>query len=246
LELQTRRKHLLNLLHQYLVNDIFPKNYDYSGQRKPCFIDKDGAICAVGYLVEQTAGREVAEKINSKYKYEELLAMNDETLDNWILSSGLTKEECAMIQPAYGGPGPGPAPTPVYENNNITSAYGISSSVLGGVNLSLSTINGMQIWKGATKRTVPIIGLIAGAGQIVLGAAKFPKDQIGWNGTTYTNENQKKLSMINIGLGTTTMISAWNLITNNKNKEKATTWNVYSFPTQNNNMGFAFGIKRKF
>lgn len=101
---KTKRTHLLDLLNDYWYAGIFPKNFDYPGQRIPCFIDKDGRICAVGYLIEQTAGRAVAEKINSQFKYHELLDMNDEMVDSWIASSGLTKEECAMIQPEYGDP----------------------------------------------------------------------------------------------------------------------------------------------
>ena len=238
-DLKTKRNHLLDLLHNYWTNGIFPKNYDYAAQRKPCFIDKDGNICAVGYLVEQTTSRKVAENISSKHKYDELLAMNNSTVDNWVLTSGLGKEECAMIQPTYG-------PTPVETYNNITPAYGISSSIIGGLNLSLNTINGIQIGKGTTNKTVSIIGLITGAGQIVLGSANFPKENKGW-GTNYTNESQKTLSMVNIGLGTTTMIlSAWNLITNRKQKDKLTTWNIYSFPTQKKNIGMAFSMTRRF
>jgi len=239
-ELKTKRKHLLDLLHNYWTNGIFPKNYDFADQRKPCFIDKDGTICAVGYLVEQTTSRQVADEINSKHKYDELLAMNNQIVDKWVLTSGLTKEECAMIQPAYG-------PTPVYSNNYISPAYGISSSIIGGLNLSLNIINGIQLGKGATNKTVPIIGLITGAGQIALGFAMFPKEQMTWGGSSYTNESQKTLSMVNIGLGTTTMIlSAWNLINNRKPKDKLTKWNIYSFPTQNNNTGIAFSLTRRF
>ena len=239
-ELKTKRKHLLDLLHNYWTNGIFPKNYDFADQRKPCFIDKDGTICAVGYLVEQTTSRQVADEINSKHKYDELLAMNNQIVDKWVLTSGLTKEECAMIQPAYG-------PTPVYSNNYISPAYGISSSIIGGLNLSLNIINGIQLGKGTTNKTVPIIGLITGAGQIALGFAMFPKEQMTWGGSSYTNESQKTLSMVNIGLGTTTMIlSAWNLINNRKPKDKLTKWNIYSFPTQNNNTGIAFSLTRRF
>ena len=54
--LKAKRENLLDLLHQYWTAAVFPKNYDYSNERKPCFIDKDGNICAVGYLLEQTAG----------------------------------------------------------------------------------------------------------------------------------------------------------------------------------------------
>jgi hypothetical protein len=99
-----KRNHLLDLLHDYWTKAVFPRNYDYKAERKPCFIDKDGTICAVGYLVEQTAGREAAETINFKHKYDVVMEMNDEMVDNWINKSGLTKEECAMIQPTYGPP----------------------------------------------------------------------------------------------------------------------------------------------
>jgi hypothetical protein len=238
-DLKTKRNQLLNLLHEYWTNGVFPKNYDYPDQRKTCFIDKDGVICAVGYLLEQTTSRQVADGINRAHKYEELLAMNNSTVDNWILTSGLTKEECAMIQPTYG-------PTPVYTYNHIAPAYGISSSIIGGINLSLNTINGIQIGNGRVNKTVPIVGLITGAGQIALGSAMFPEEIIDW-GTTYTNESQKTLSMVNIGLGTTTMIlSAWNLISNRQPKDKSTTWNIYSFPTQENNTGMAFSLAHKF
>ncbi len=54
-EMQARRAHLLNLLHEYRSAGRFPKNYEREG-RKPRFIDRDGTICAVGYLIEQTAG----------------------------------------------------------------------------------------------------------------------------------------------------------------------------------------------
>ena len=44
-DLKTKRNQLLNLLHEYWTNGVFPKNYDYPDQRKTCFIDKDGVIC---------------------------------------------------------------------------------------------------------------------------------------------------------------------------------------------------------
>ena len=235
-EQTVNRLKMLDLLNDYWTAGAFPKNYDYPDQRIPCFIDKDGNICAVGYLIEQTAGRQVAEEINSKFKYEYLLAMNDQKIDNWVQESGLTKEECAMIQPTYG-----PAPT----DNYISPAYGVSSSLIGGLNLSMNTINGIQISKGAKNKTVPILGLITGAGQITLGALNYPKEQITWGGT-YVNSSQRNLSLINIGLGTSTLIlSSWNLITNRKPKEKSFSWNVYSFPTQSSNFGLGFSLTKR-
>lgn len=231
-ELKTKRNYLLDLLHDYWTNGIFPKNYDYTDRRKPCFIDKDGAICAVGYLIEQTTSRQVADDINRTNKYDELLAMKNPIVDKWILTSGLTKEECAMIQPTYG----------VYTNNYISPAYGISSSVISGLNLSL---NAIQISKGTTNKTVHVVGLISGVGQIALGSAMFPIKTTGYMGGV--NESHKVLSMVNIGLGTSTMIlSAWNLIANKKPTAKLTTFNIYSFPTHSNNTGVAFSLTRKF
>ncbi len=239
-ELKTKRNHLLDLLHIYWTNEKFPKNYDYSDQRKPCFIDKDETICAVGYLIEQTTSRNVADAININYKYDEILEMNDKTVENWILNSGLTKEECAMIQPTYG-------PSPVYTYNYITPAYGISSSIVGGLNLSLNTLNGIQIGKGKKNNIVPIFGIISGIGQFALGSAMYPKEQTSWNGVNMRNESQRTLSIVNIGLGTTTMLlSTWNLLTKRKLNNNSTTWNIYSFPTQNNTTAFAISMTRRF
>lgn len=235
---QRKRNHLLNLLHDYWIAGIFPRNYDIAGERKPCFIDKNGTICAVGYLVEQTSGRQVAELINSEHKYEKIYEMNDKAVDNWITESGLTKEECAMIQPTY-------APPPVYTNNYISPSYGITSAVLSGINLSFNTINGVQLSKGAKDNTVPIVGLLTGAGQIALGIGNFPKEENGMYVTT--NESQKVLSMVNIGFGTTTMIlSTWNLIANRKPKSKSTAWNFYNFQTPDNKIGLAFALSKRF
>lgn len=237
-EQQEKRKYLLDLLHDYWTAGIFPRNYEYKNERKPCFIDKDGKICAVGYLVEQTAGRQTAEQINGNHQYDKLLAINDRTVDNWITASGLTKEECAMIQPAYGSP-------PSYNYNYISPQYGITSSVLGGVNLSLNTINAIQISNGTENNTVPIISLLTGAGSIIYGVYNLPKED--WSGMyAKTNESQKTLSMVNIGLGTMTMIlSVWNLLANIDKKNKSVAWNFYSFPTTDRQIGLGLCFTKK-
>ncbi len=95
------REKALDDLHAYRIAGIYPRNHDYPGQRRPCFIDQDNRICGVGYLVEQSVGRSVAEEINRNHQYDRLLAMNDALVDAWIAKSGLTKAECAMIQPTY-------------------------------------------------------------------------------------------------------------------------------------------------
>lgn len=228
-EQKENREYLLDLLHEYWTEGIFPRNYEYADKRVPCFIDKNGRICAVGYLIEQTAGRQVAEKINAEYKYEKLLKMNDPIVYSWVAKSGLTKEECAMIQPTYGTP-------PSINYNYISEEYGITSAIFGGTNLALSTINAIQISEGTENKTIPTIGLITGAGSVVLGLINLPENgSQGFYNTT--NESQQILSMVNIGLGLTTMIlSGWNLIDNKNPEDKAVTWNFFSYPIQGNQM----------
>jgi hypothetical protein len=100
LRAQAKRIELLDHLHRYAEAGVFPANVKYD-DRTPCFIDDGGNICAVGYLVEQTAGRAAAEAINAKHQYDELLAMNEPALDAWAAESGFTLTELAMIQPTY-------------------------------------------------------------------------------------------------------------------------------------------------
>lgn len=97
-----KRKAALNYLHQYAIAGIYPSNFDFKDQRKPCFIDEEGNICAVGYLVQETTNREMAESINELFKYAAIYEMDLEIIQNWAEENGLTVEECAMIQPTYG------------------------------------------------------------------------------------------------------------------------------------------------
>ena len=98
--LQHARKHNLNLLREYRLRGEFPRNYDRA-ERRPCFIDRDRRICAVGYLVEQTAGRDVAEGVNESYKYAYISEMEGNNIAAWVANSGFTLEEVATIQPTY-------------------------------------------------------------------------------------------------------------------------------------------------
>ena len=107
-EQQAQRLHLLDLLCDYRIATQFPTNYCYPNTRKPVFIDSDKNICAVGYLVQQTAGQALAEAINKAFKHNYIWEMNHQGLADWVTNSGLTLEECAMIQPAYIIPEPRP------------------------------------------------------------------------------------------------------------------------------------------
>lgn len=138
-ELLNRRLRLLDLLRVYRLQGIFPHNERFPNERKPCFIDEAGRICAVGYLVEQSAGRTIAESINEKWQYDYLSDMEDAVLDQWIAESGLTKEECAMIQPTYGGGYYTEREAPV------PAGYGVPTALLGGASLAMMTMNTIHL-----------------------------------------------------------------------------------------------------
>lgn len=238
---EANRAAILDILHEYWLAGNFPVNRDYPGERRPCFIDADGNICAVGYLIEQTRGREAAEQINASHQYDFLLDMNEPAIAAWAGEFGLTPEECAMIQPSYGWiPPPAPPQTTYME---IKTGYGVSSGVVGGANLAVNIANLSGRWK--YNPTLSYIGLVTGAGQMIMGITNVKKPSSG----TFNSEGpvsykaQNNLSYINIALGSTTIItSALNLIMNKKCKEKTTAFNLYSYPNEASSvtMGLSF------
>ena len=96
---------MLNLLAEYIQIGRFPGNHDYPDQRRPNFLDKNGNICAVGYLVRKTSGEKLVKQINEKFQYATINEMHDPDLLNWALNSGLTLEKLATIQPMYASSG---------------------------------------------------------------------------------------------------------------------------------------------
>ena len=100
-DLREARQRNLARLREYIDAGRFPHNYLYPDENRPCFIDRDERICAVGYLVERSAGREIAERINEEFQSEFLWRMRLPELDRWSAGSGLSLLELSMIQPGY-------------------------------------------------------------------------------------------------------------------------------------------------
>lgn len=106
-ELASRRERLLAALARYRDKGAFPRNEAHEG-RRPRFIDREGNVCAVGHLVELSAGRGLAEAIDRHHEYEYLLDMRSSALASWVARSGFEAKELAMVQPSYRHmPGPG-------------------------------------------------------------------------------------------------------------------------------------------
>ncbi len=101
-EQQENRSEILDILNQYWQKGEFPQN-DYFENRKSVFIDRNNTHCAVGYLLKETAGETIAKQVNSVYQFASIYEMRLQALADWVIKSGLTIDECAMIQPTYGG-----------------------------------------------------------------------------------------------------------------------------------------------
>ncbi len=237
----TKRENTLKLLNEYTRNKQFPKNFEFPDQRIPCFIDNEGNICAVGYLIEKTAGRELAEQINEKFKYEYVLAMNDLNIEKWALNNGLTVEECAMIQPAYGGVSQETA----VRNEGVTSSYSNATIFTSAFNFSVTTLNAIQLSKKTESKYLPIVGLASGVGQLILGIANYPTStQV--SGVKYVNSDRLNHSLLNIGLGASTMIlSGLNLAQHKTVKQKSFNWALQSMPIGKNEMALGVGMSLK-
>ncbi len=104
-ELEGRRKQILAAFDDYIAKGTTPKN-DHLPWRTPVFIDDEKTICAVGYLIERTVGRDVAERVAAthRYSYLEEIAGAMPEVAKWVETSGFTLDELSTIQPGYEGP----------------------------------------------------------------------------------------------------------------------------------------------
>ena len=240
---QLNRARILDLLHAYREAGDFPANRDYPEERRPCFIDVDGNICAVGYLLAKTWGIDAAEDINSRNQYAYITDMEEPALLKWAEEFGLSLEECAMIQPSYG-----PPPTPQTSYAELEPAYGISSGILGGANLAGNLI----LLSGKTTSSKPwaYAGMIGGGGQLILGLANIRKSQYtaGINGyDSYTRYRaQNNLSYLNIAMGTATLLHSGYRLIRMKQGKSDLPLNVYGYPNEANSMTLGIYFAHRF
>jgi hypothetical protein len=88
-------------LHDYAAAGTFPLNTDFSGQLVPYFVDKIGTACAVGHLMRLDGQTELVKSIASTTNHVRIENVHAGPLLDWIRDSGLTQDECALVQPSY-------------------------------------------------------------------------------------------------------------------------------------------------
>ena len=228
-ETRKRRREMLDYLHEYWLQGSFPQNFDFPEERRPCFIDKSGNICAVGYLIERSAGRELAEKINSEYKYDRIYDIVSPELAKWLNMSGLTLDECAMIQPQYNGK------TKSSPNYPYIDGYVVITTLLTSANLTTSIINANQINRHPENTNAVNLGMFLGLTQTTMGVVRLEqKDNVPYN-------------YFNLGMGLTTMaICGYNYYSNSRPTDKRSSWLFYGYPMDKDRMGLGFYYSRRF
>ncbi len=100
-ELAKRRAENIARLHVYAGTGTFPRNTDFPGQLVPYFVDRLGTACAVAHLMRLDGEDHLVRSIASSTNHVRIESVHNGPLLEWIRDSGLTKGECALIQPSY-------------------------------------------------------------------------------------------------------------------------------------------------
>ena len=100
----------LQRLMQYRDRGEFPQNEGQTAHPTPIFVDSHDTACAIGHLMRLSDYQQAVASIAASANFIHVTDVVGGPITSWILTSGLTLEEAALIQPAYG---PRLAPIPV-------------------------------------------------------------------------------------------------------------------------------------
>lgn len=150
-------------LREYRIAGRFPKNHRILG-KIPTFIDDTGTPCAVGYLMQRSGFSELAKTIAKTDNNVYIEKLGTGPAIDWILFSGLTQAECAMIQPSYDWERPPivepphlpirpPVPEPDSAQAQLRTHFtAVEQRLIGDTDASLDSIMGLldrRIRRGA-------------------------------------------------------------------------------------------------
>jgi len=99
--LATRYRQMLRLA-AYRDKGLFPINEGRLARPTPIFVDDQNTACAVGHLMRTTGWEYEVASISTENNLIYIPDIVAGPVAKWILTSGLTLEEAALIQPAYG------------------------------------------------------------------------------------------------------------------------------------------------
>jgi hypothetical protein len=102
--LAVRRAVNIRRLRAYQQRGLFPQNEGQANHAVPIFVDAHDTACAVGHLMRESGWGEAVDAIQRANNFVYVTDVASGALVDWVLVSGLTQEEAALIQPAYEPP----------------------------------------------------------------------------------------------------------------------------------------------
>jgi hypothetical protein len=96
-----RRALNIRRLRLYQLRGLFPRNEHTAGSAVPIFVDNHDTACAVGHLMRESGWGDAVAAIQRANNFVYVTDARDGPLVDWVLVSGLTQEEAALIQPSY-------------------------------------------------------------------------------------------------------------------------------------------------
>ncbi len=96
---KNRARHL-DQLHAYWKAGVFPRN-EYLPMIGNVFKDSSGHLCAAANLMSLDGHNELVDRTAKENNFVRLADVKEGDLYEWILQSGFTREEVAMIQVPY-------------------------------------------------------------------------------------------------------------------------------------------------
>jgi hypothetical protein len=91
----------LQRLAAYGDRGLFPQNEGYANRAVPIFVDRHNTACAVGQLMRWSGWARSVAEIQRANNLVYVPEAQQSAVASWILTSGLTLEEAALIQPGY-------------------------------------------------------------------------------------------------------------------------------------------------
>ena len=199
------RAHVVNILDQYRVRGVFPRNIDFPNRDVPIFIDWRGTRCAFAYLIDQTGHEDLVLRIAATRNNVRAPDLKDDPqVGRWLSDNGITLAEATRIQPAYGcgtfsGDCPVAAVTP-----SASGGYKVTTGVSVATSVTAFTLN---VFHGLPRQAGGLAAVGAGTLGIIAGAPNLG-----------TSGQRGTLGFLNTGVGAASLaLGAVRLIRNTPN-----------------------------
>jgi hypothetical protein len=172
---RANRARAVEVLKVYRDAGAYPVNRDYPGQLVPYFVDPVTDVhCAVGHLMAATGQQALVRRIAAADNHVRVMDLADDVeVRAWLETHGLTLEEAARIQPAYGGwPTPEP-PEPRISDTQLNVTLGAA--------LGVSAMHLLSMRREA--QPGPALATLA-VGRIAVGTGLYASDRNGTRAAT--------------------------------------------------------------